>query len=337
MKYRKAAPNHRGNHPQFRWLTVLAFLFGVLAGLACEPPFALANQQPPLATIWSTEESQPPPSFLEFCQERQRFPREQPLFKALERWLATTDCTELRDRLRQRTALVLPGQAITSVVALTEFNHFQFVNLAQNEIHDARPLAANESLEALYLQDNQLGSLEGLGELAALLFLDVSYNELVSLRGLSGAQSLIQLQAAGNDLRDLRGLVAPNLETLVLYNNQLRDVAGIEHFRSLASLDISHNRIASLNPLRQLQGLSYLLLSYNRITDLGVLAEHKSLTTLYLDLNPLASLRPLRGLQQLVLFSAKGIDLGSTVAKTPENCPQGADVAPVVAAFCQAP
>ena len=60
----------------------------------------------------------------------------------------------------------------------------------------------------------------------------------------------------------------PNLNQLVLYNNQISDLAPLSGLTNLSQLDLSSNQISDLAPLSGLTNVSTLDLSYNKIEEL---------------------------------------------------------------------
>ena len=68
---------------------------------------------------------------------------------------------------------------------------------------------------------------------------------------------------------------------------------------SIVSLDLSHNRIHDLGPLRSLTNLRYLYLTDNQISDLSPLSSLTNLQALYLNYNQISDLTPLQSLTNL--------------------------------------
>src|SRR6476660_1687224 len=64
-----------------------------------------------------------------------------------------------------------------------------------------------------------------------------------------------------------------NLSTIQANGLELTDLSGLEKCQSLASLDLSNNRIANLQPLQTLAKIQYLNLANNQIEDISPLSE----------------------------------------------------------------
>ena len=109
--------------------------------------------------------------------------------------------------------------------------------------------------------------------------LQIPSNHLKKLRNLEGCQELRFLNLQDNDLTDER----------------LSPLTTLSH---LSTLDISQNRITSLDIFAQLPQLENLLAGDNRITDIPPITFH-SLKKLDLRGNPISQLRNLQFMEQL--------------------------------------
>src|SRR5256884_217508 len=90
-----------------------------------------------------------------------------------------------------------------------------------------------------------------------------------------------------------------NLSTIQGVGMEIADLSGLEKCASLASLDLSKNRIKVLTPLKGLGKLQYLNLADNQVEDIAPLAEVKALQYLELSNNQVKDLKPLNGLTNL--------------------------------------
>ena len=96
-----------------------------------------------------------------------------------------------------------------------------------------------------------------------------------------------------------------SLTDLALSNRDIVSLAGLEHATRLRSLNLAHNKIVSLIPLRDagLPNPQTLVLDDNQISDLIPLQNLQRLVNLSLDYNPVTTLTPLSGLTGLQLLS----------------------------------
>ncbi len=101
-------------------------------------------------------------------------------------------------------------------------------------------------------------------------------------------------------IADLTGLqFAVNLETLSLFNNQIRDTTPLAGLTRLTTLNLHENNVTDLSPLAGLIHLQHLDLHHNYLDDLSPLAGLKDLRRLYLRENRISDLAPLAGLMDL--------------------------------------
>ena len=79
----------------------------------------------------------------------------------------------------------------------------------------------------------------------------------------------------------------PDLNTLTITTNNLKDLSGIENLTKLTTLNLSNNQIKDIDLLSNLTNLTYLNLNNNNITNVKPLENLKKLETLYLQNNAL--------------------------------------------------
>ena len=147
-------------------------------------------------------------------------------------------------------------------------------------------------------------------ELAKLTHLEYN-NELdtpASLRisnltGLEHAPQLITLALKDNDLRDITPLASlTQLTELNLSNNKISDITPLSQLTQLIELSLggfTGNNVSDISPLAQLARLTTLYLKANNITDITPLTELPQLTELYLSSNDIIDIIPLSQLTQL--------------------------------------
>ena len=115
-----------------------------------------------------------------------------------------------------------------------------------------------------------------------------SVSDLTPLSGLTNLETLVLYNNEISDLQPLASLV--NLRTLRLELNRIEDIGPLAKLHKLESLQITNNRIADLGPLSGLSQLRTLWLSDNRIEDISPLGELASLRNLYLSGNRVTDL-----------------------------------------------
>jgi hypothetical protein len=145
-------------------------------------------------------------------------------------------------------------------------------NLSQNWIEMIDPMLAlrHPRLISLTLDNNKISSLQGLvvpeglaTTSTALVFLrtlSVRNNNLENLEGIAAAPNLQRLHADGNKrLRSLQALSGtPDLLELTLSGSAIEDLDGVDKCERLHTLDMSDNRLDSINALAPLMDLARL-------------------------------------------------------------------------------
>lgn len=206
------------------------------------------------------------------------------------------DCEGLENLVASRNAL----RSVSSLSGCPMLRNLDLSHNAISEFGADGKAEAFVSLINLNLSHNQL---EDIAFVPKRIFdLDLSHNPLVSLGAFSRAPrpELYRLTISKTkitDLGPLRGL--PGLVELVMDENELASLAGIEQATKLRKVSAAFGRISSLSPLASLRQLRSLDLLVNDIRDAS----------------------PLAGLKNMVALDLFGNPLGDTVAKTPENCP----------------
>lgn len=127
------------------------------------------------------------------------------------------------------------------------------------------------------------------------------------------------------------------LASLELAGNRISDLAPLQGLRQLQFVHLASNRIANIKPLGTLPSLQYIQLESNQVADPSPLATCTNLASVYLSRNKLKSIAPLTNLPRVVTFYADGNALksiagldnlkGLTVVSLADN--QISDIAPL--------
>ena len=233
------------------------------------------------------------------------------------------------------------GLALTSVEVLELFPWVQEVDVSDNHLESLEALGAMPALLHLDAARNRLGSCLGfapprslrtadlsenrlrtLGDLSAhpdLTHLYVDDNAVRELAGLAGCRKLRELSAAGNELGAISGLEGLPLRRLVLRENRIARITGLETLRRLRILDLSHNRLVSLEGLQHLHAVQSVLLAGNRVAEVAETRHVRHLgmlTDLDLRGNPVGTTPDYR---LAVVFRLPGLCYLDGAALTPEE------------------
>ena len=236
--------------------------------------------------------------------------------------------------------LEIRRNAITDITPLIGLKNLKKLSLADNLLHDFRPLLELEGVELdIDIDLSRLDELNIVVEVpdpnlrqaireALSLPEDISLtqqqmlrlkrlsawnSEITDLTGLEHATFLMDLGLSGNQIHDLRPLAGlVQLEGLSLSGNPISDISPLVNLTNLKSLDLGGDRkIVDITPLANLIQLERLNLNGQSIYDITPLANLTQLTLLVLrdnyvtDFGPLANLI---NLEQLWIHRNPGID-----------------------------
>jgi Leucine-rich repeat (LRR) protein len=161
--------------------------------------------------------------------------------------------THLHLNNKSLTSSTVPEGACPSLKALYLF---------ENEIQRVEGLGSLSQLTHLYLQNNQIEAFEpaSLAGLRSLRKLYLNNNKLSSLAVLAPLVGLEELHASGQRLAsgqtlDISPLVLSSMKRLrhlVLANNGLTSTAALASCRTLETVDLSKNKLGSLDALASL-------------------------------------------------------------------------------------
>uniref|UniRef100_A0A182QSP1 Leucine-rich immune protein (Short) n=1 Tax=Anopheles farauti TaxID=69004 RepID=A0A182QSP1_9DIPT len=151
---------------------------------------------------------------------------------------------ELHLRGNQLSSIESPKPATTSCA-------LKVLDVRNNLLTDASPLARFEQLEELFLDDNRITalSMDVFAKMANLRVLSAAGNEMKDISPPTGTlalHELVTLSFARNQLRlvDMSNWQLPSLQTLLLANNTLSELVGLdgfEQFYDLRRLELAGN------------------------------------------------------------------------------------------------
>ncbi|KAJ8269053.1 hypothetical protein COCON_G00116600 [Conger conger] len=131
------------------------------------------------------------------------------------------------------------------------------------------------------LEDLPGCSLSTLSECTKLQALTMRRCGLVALEGLSGCRGLKYIDLQENEIKFVNCKDLTKLRVLLLSQNQLTSIHGLEDAVNLDVLELSHNRISRLSGLGSQKRLQRLLIDHNQLISTRGLSE--LYTVLYLD------------------------------------------------------
>jgi len=196
--------------------------------------------------------------------------------------------------------LHLKGNEFTSLEPLKELAHLEYLSLSGNPLGEGgktvlRSLLAMRDLWHLDLERCGLSSVLGVESLVQLRELWVRNNQVSDLTPLGAEHGFINLEdldLSANPILDLRPLRSlARLESLNLAETRPLSLEPLKDFRALRSLDLRSSDIKAetdLEFLLRLETLRDLQLSGNKIRTVNALGQMRHLEYLHLEDNPLS-------------------------------------------------
>ena len=242
------------------------------------------------------------------------------------------DCTDL-EILRAMFNQIESVQVLRKLVRLKE------VNLTSNWIRIITPFSYIDRLIVLGLDLNRFETLEVLSapSLANLTRLSISeslinqidtignllyLNELRAkkcgikdLFSLSKLIRLVILDLSHNSIRSISRALdnMTSLEELHLDNNLLDSLDGLQNSKSLRVLNITNNRIKTINQIEKFLNLIYLFANNNSLTSLTGIESSTKLFRLEVANNKLTSIEPVKNLVKLRYITADSNSIDTTI------------------------
>jgi len=169
-----------------------------------------------------------------------------------------------------------PGKTLTTL------------DMSYNVIRDMKPVSFCPNLKELYLANNKIKTMAGLGGLTQLRKIDLGANRIRIM-----------------DSEELSGL--QNLEELWIGKNKIECIQGLEKLTKLRRLDVQSNRLTTIDNLQsQVDTLEELYLAHNGITNegasqspTGLALPFTQLSTLDLSRNRITNTKPFAHLEAL--------------------------------------
>jgi Ras family protein A len=250
----------------------------------------------------------------------------------------------------------LPDLSLTSIDGIRPYQHLQFLNVSRNQLRSLEPLGSLRGLLHLNASFNLLLRTQTFTAPDGLETMDMSYNLIgelgdwavhkylreLNLRGnfisrlgpgLVKNRELQMLDLSENYIAKVENLDGLGLRTLLLAQNRLTSLDGVEALGRLQSLNVRHNHISSIKPLnaQTMPRLSKLCIADNCVTNIAEaagLAEFPLLCELRLHPNPVVRLPHYRQqvLKRLPRLRSLDAEAAQCEEKVKADLTYGADV-----------
>ena len=206
-------------------------------------------------------------------------------------------------QLKQLYYLDLSNNLIKNVDSLKMLTDLSQLKLSYNQIDNLNGLTNLTKMEFLYANSNRLKNVEQIGNLYKLSYLNLSDNQIEQLNWIKKLSLLQNLDLSHNNLHNLKqtniDLLNINLIQLDLSFNKLKTIDFIRYFSKLSKLVANQNEIEDLNELRNLSLLESLLLNENKINNLEPLSNLTKLKNLEMNNNNIENIQHLIKLNKI--------------------------------------
>lgn len=203
-------------------------------------------------------------------------------------------CTNLKK-------LNLAGTQIKDISLLSNLTNIEYINLRRNKINNFNYINKLIKLKYLALDYTGISDLSDISNLKNLKYLSLNGNNLfnekinnievinLNKKIISNFKELEYLYLSHNDIKDISFLEnIKNLKALDISDNKIQSIESIGYLINsgevnLKVLDLAHNKIESIESLRYFINLEEVDLRFNEFCDIRVLGNLKNLNTIILD------------------------------------------------------
>lgn len=187
--------------------------------------------------------------------------------------------------------LFVKNANISDLTGIEHFTSVYKIDASGNKINYVPDLSANQNLEYLYLNFNNLSNIDFLLNNKSLLQIQLFNNQLTNIPKFSGFTNLIQLFLSNNKIEKIEDVTElVNLLDFQFGNNLLDSLPDLSQNIKLNSLHFHQNSIVDVTELSKLPNLQFLYCWSNKIKDLNSLNENTTLRTLISSDNELNDL-----------------------------------------------
>ncbi|XP_069485425.1 leucine-rich repeat and IQ domain-containing protein 1 isoform X2 [Ambystoma mexicanum] len=176
------------------------------------------------------------------------------------------------------------------------------------------PWHALKQVTTVTLEDLPGCSLSTLSECAKLQALTLRRCSLIGLEGLDGCKELKYIDVQENNIQVLNCEALENLCILLLSNNRLTSIHGLEGCVNLRNLELSFNKITRIGGLECLRSLQQLIIDHNQLISTKGLEATPTLMHLDCSFNHLTELEGIRNCGLMQILKLQGNNLSKPPA-----------------------
>lgn len=258
-------------------------------------------------------------------------------------WLSDNALTDISgvESLRNLHELAIGTNPIKDISPLAELDKdlYLYLEMSHTDVTDLSPLQG-VNLRGFIMDHSNFSALDQIPAFPKLGVLSLKGNGITSIAGMVDKfGDPGWLDVSDNPITDLTELKKfKNFAELRIARTKVANLDGLSHLNIVNELDISGLGISSLAPIANIRGIRDFIAANNQIADLSPLAKNgQYLGPVNLKGNKITSVASLGGsywLRHAMDLNLADNPLGTTVAKTAENCPANT-MAIAVNTWCQ--
>lgn len=273
-------------------------------------------------------------SFIEYCEEDNNSDMALYTLDILGAMAKNTRCTAIEAYLADKVSFTISAPGLTEVTAFKFFDKLESLTIESTQPVLVNQLKGIKNLGALSV----IAPIKAIGTISpALKTLEITGAPGVALAGIEGNFALKSLSLVSSPKVDLAPLAkAQTLSSLTIADAGLTDMSSFAVLKGnteLVHIDVSDNEISDMSALKDFPLLAHFAIVDNQVVDLTPLAGKANLFALDLTGNGVVSLAALKDNTAIRYLQMGENPLGTSVAKTADNCPTTSS-SPAIKAWC---
>ena len=174
--------------------------------------------------------------------------------------------------LAKLQSLTSKGSGISDLTGLEFAKNLSGLYIDNNEITSLEPLANLTTLRQLTISSNPISDISTLSTLPTLHWLELNFTDVSSLEPLRSNTALTWLQVAYTSITTLEPLSeVTSLQEIWFQNTEVSDLSPLAGLPRMLTISAPSARISDLEPLRGLEKLDTVNVNSNFISDMSVL------------------------------------------------------------------
>jgi len=155
---------------------------------------------------------------------------------------------------------------LTELPEIGHLSELMLINIQDIGLQEVPDLSTLPNLTSLSAASNEISEFPDLSNNTKLVSINLGTNNISEVPKIEGLDDLNFLQLAANSIIDIDVSGLQDIGQIVLRNNKLKTIKGVEVLTGLTSLELDSNELDSLQDLTNLTNLNNLDLSFNNLS-----------------------------------------------------------------------